>query len=307
MMIFIAGYWMVSLASAASLSIPIPDFSDPFAHPQAFIKYQWATYPNGGLVYFMDSYGTPQTQAYIDLPGAQNILQGFACHNRHLYAMVMIGKYPQWKREFWRYDGIKKKTKLFEGKISGSFLVSDDEAYIALCDTDGTEKGNKLTILNPSDGTVLKTFSANELELAKLDDFAPLNLISFYRGALWVCDGEAVEEPISHFIRLDVGTWKINVFPCDQNTRSSYGFNPLNHLLIYDDFPGFQDDDDYKSFKKTKTPVHLYVYDVESGKSDLIATGPAWEYKERWVGKNVFEYQDPTGHGVVQKRIDRLP
>ncbi len=302
-MIFIANYWMVSMATAASFTIPIPDFADSFAPPEAFFQFWSDADPNGGLVHLADSKGATQTQVYLDLPGAENIAQGFTFHNRHLYAMVMIGKYPQWKREFWRYDENRKGTKLFEGKISGDFRVSSDEKYIALCEPDGTETGSRLDILNAKDGKLVKFFSTHELGLSKSYDEVPLNLISFYGGALWVCDGENAGDVISHFVKIDEDSWKMTIYDCHESIIDSLGFNPYHQWVVYDDYPlTFETAEDQK-FQATKTPIHLFVYDVQSQKKKLITTAPVWRFSEKWIGKDTLEYNNPNGKGPIQKEI----
>lgn len=283
---------------------PIQNFAMPF-RAEAFLRSNSNFMPVTTSFFLADPQGGPRSEPYLALPRVDNAWSSTAFHSGHLYAMLVEGNVHDWTRKIVRYDENKQRTVLFEGKIDSSFLVSNDERYVAFRELDGGHRARHLYLLDISTRKIVKSFSTRELGLTPSGGDLPLNLVGFYQGALWVCDGEADEEEyITHFVRIEEGSWRTTSFKCTAKLNDDGGFNPYHQWIVYDDFVYGTDLDRQEKRGSAQAPVHLFLYNMLTDRERVIATAPGWRPDEKWIGPDTLEYRDPNGKGLKRTEIN---
>lgn len=220
-------------------------------------------------------------------------------HNGHLYIIKRLGKTdasennPNWADELWRYTKDGKGTKLWAAR-GIDFRVRADERLVAVLSSHKSDVfRNSLYLLSP-DGKLVKSFSPSQLSSEDLD------FLKWVDKDLWIKDQLGME--IAGFIVINTQSMAFKKYSVEI-LASDYDLNTTSKWLAYSDFPVLFDTDDVAAFKARKTPVKLYVYDLQTKQRKLIAESVAEPFNPKWSGSKTLTYDEPKGKGRLQKEI----
>lgn len=193
-------------------------------------------------------------------------------------------KNPQWTDELWRYSPQKPGVKLYTSQ-GIDFRVSDDEQFIAISDRD--KDLLKITILN-NEGKALKSFPLNELYRG--DEITYLELLSWAKNTLWLDCGATVQ--IKAVVKIDANTFKVNTFDLSKLGVyiDDFTLNPTTGKITFSDYPAIFDADTRNEFSARKKKTHLFVYNLQTHKKQMIAVSTAKQFHPRWIGDNTIEF-----------------
>lgn len=239
-----------------------------------------------------------QSQLFITLPDVE--AQHYHPAEFHKGSVYVIRrKYPfsgfpdQWKDELWKYTSMKQGDCIYSSK-GMDFRVSPQERNIALV-SDTT-----LYFIDATDGSPITHFYPSALSNVHREDLQiqPLTWTTggtFFWGSLY----RTVN--IFTFFRIIAETWEVDFYNVDslEINSSDYALNPESGMLVYSDFPAIFDADTYQQVKKSKMQVHLYIYDLESGESKLLATTYSKEFNPEWLSSRTIEINNPEGDGRI--------
>ena len=247
---------------------------------------------------FVKNVKKDQSQLFITLPDVE--VQHYHQAEFHKGSVYVIRrKYPyhefpdQWKDELWKYTSMKKGNCIYSSR-GMDFRVSPQERDIALV-SDTT-----LYFIDAIDGSLITHFNPAELSDVHAKDLQiqPLTWTTggtFFWGSLY----RTVN--ILTFFRVIAETWEVDYYDVDSlNINSSdYALNPANGMLVYSDFPAIFDVDTYQHVKKSKMRIRLYLYDLKSGESRLLAITYSKDFKPRWLSSGTIEVNNPEGDGRI--------
>ncbi|HET6455576.1 MAG TPA: hypothetical protein VFI02_14325 [Armatimonadota bacterium] len=218
-------------------------------------------------------------------------------HNGHVYVIRRRGDVhgPTWTDELWRYDRNSKGTKLWSSK-GLDFRVRDDEGMIAVLA--GSKQGPERNLyLVDRVGKLIKTFPPEQLVSTDM------SFEKWDGRFLWLAD-EAMMT-ISSFVRVDSNSMAVKKYNLTELDLAAedYALNPTSLRLAYSDYPVMFETDTAEDFRKEKTPVKLYIYDLSTRHRRLIARAIAEPFNPKWANPSTLEYDNPRGKGRIQKRI----
>ncbi len=203
-----------------------------------------------------------------------------------------IVKWTKWSDELWKYDlSNPNGKKLFD--VQGlDFRVSSDGKYVAV------STNEKFSIID-SEGKIL--FSKT------LDDFIKsgknysglfqLEGWSFNSNSFWLTlhDGEIPNS----FFKISKGNWELKGYSAEKmELGDEFSINTEKDLVAMSDFPHIADEDSYKDFQKSKAAVKLYIYDLNTGKKELIDSSVAKDFSPKWTDEKTLEYKNPSAEGM---------
>ena len=230
-------------------------------------------------------------------------------HDGRLYVLKRLGYdgYPDedWTDELWRYDRDGQGDLLY--RLQGlDFRVSPDERWIAVRDHE-----RALVIL---DGQGQVTAERDVLELAgdrmARDFYRTLDPSPFYRPAGWSADGEHLwlefhpGVQLIGFLRLSAGDWHVEHYDVSGlGAGFESALEPTTGRLAYSDMPAILDEFSHEEFVASRRPVTLYVLDLETGQSDVVAVSEARRFLPRWLDEETLDYYDPADTSDDPARI----
>lgn len=230
-------------------------------------------------------------------------------HGGRLYVLKRLGYdgYPDedWTDELWRYDRDGQGDLLY--RLQGlDFRVSPDERWIAVRDHE-----RALVIL---DGQGHVTAERDVLELAgdrmARDFYRTLDPSPFYRPAGWSADGEHLwlefhpGVQLIGFLRLSAGDWHVEHYDVSGlGAGFESALEPTTGRLAYSDMPAILDEFSHEEFVASRRPVTLYVLDLETGQSDVVAVSEARRFLPRWLDEETLDYYDPADTSDDPARI----
>lgn len=198
-----------------------------------------------------------------------------------------------WIDELWRYDAKGRSARIISNK-GLDFRVSEDGKLIAVATTLEDAKSNILRLLQPS-GKTIKTYEAKDLGMSGWFEFE-----DWTGRYLWLRDQYAVE--IAGFVKVDTQTMAARRYQVSLQCQD-YALHPASLKLAYSDYPVAFDVDSYDQFVESKQPVKLYVCDLVSGKSNVVATSVAKAFEPEWKDASTLEFENPTADGRITRRI----
>lgn len=118
---------------------------------------------------------------------------------------------------------------------------------------------------------------------------------------------EQEEMDIHSFIQINPTTMKPKRYDVDELglTDEDCSLNMDSRILAYSDMPFTFDTDESDQLRKDKTPISLYVYDLDKKKKRFVAKSVFKPFNPRWTGTNILEYDNPKGKGRVRVRVSR--
>ena len=270
----------------------------PFQPAKFTVKLQQNPIDSALTDIYVNNVKKDQSQLFITLPDVE--AQHYHPAEFHKGSIYVIRRlYPfsefpdQWKDELWKYTSMKHGDCIYSSK-GMDFRVSPQERKIALV-SDTT-----LYFIDAIDGSLMTHFNSAELSNVPAKDLQiqPLTWTTggtFFWGSLY----KTVN--ILTFFRVVAETWEVDFYDVDSlNINSSdYALNPANGMLVYSDFPAIFDVDTYHQVKKSKVRVNLYLYDLKSGESTLLATTHSKEFKPQWLSSRTIEINNPEGDGRI--------
>ncbi len=212
-------------------------------------------------------------------------------HNGNVYVVRRIDnrldiKNPQWTNELWRYSPQKPGVKLYTSQ-GIDFRVSDDEQFIAISDRD--KNSLKITILN-NEGKALKSFPLAGLYKGN-DEITYLELLSWADNILWLDCGATVQ--IKSIVKIDADTFKVSTFDLSKLAVfiDDFTLNPITGKITFSDYPPIFDADTRNALIASKKEIHLFVYDLQARKKQMIAVSTAKQFHPKWVDDNTIEFE----------------
>jgi len=239
-----------------------------------------------------------QSQLFITLPDVE--VQHYhpaEFHNGSIYVIRRIhpfSEFPnQWRDELWKYSSMKKGDEIYSSQ-SMDFRVSPHERDIALV-TDTV-----LYFINASDGSNITHFYPSTLSNVRRND-VQIEPIAWTAGGAFFWGSLYQTVNILSFFRVIAETWEVDSYDVDtlKINSSDYALNPSSGMLVYSDFPAVFDVDTYQYVKKSKMRIHLYLYNLISGESTLLATTHSKDFKPRWISPCDIEVNNPEGEGRI--------
>ena len=239
-----------------------------------------------------------QSQLFITLPGVE--VQHYHQAEFHKGSVYVIRrKYPfsefpdQWKDELWKYTSMKKGACIYSSR-SMDFRVSPQERNIALV-SDTT-----LYFIDATDGSTITHFYPSELSNVPAKDLQ-IQPLAWTTGGTFFWGSLYRTVNIFTFFRIIAETWEVDFYDVNSlNINSSdFALNTESGMLVYSNFPVIFDVDTYQQVKRSKIRVNLYLYDLKSGESKLLATTHSKEFKPQWLSSRTIEINNPEGDGRI--------
>jgi hypothetical protein len=227
-------------------------------------------------------------------------------HNGRLYVLRRIGYAGEpdddWSDELWRYDraGAGEQISSVRGL---DFSVSPTEAWIAV-----RYDERHLTVFDPEE-RVEPAFSADVVSLA--EGHIPTPEMGWWVTLVgWSADGESLwlastsGPQLVGLLRLTAGEWQVDGY--DVSGLPAYwewDLQPTTGRLAYSDMPMLYDSVAAEEFAASGRPVTLYVLDLDTGQTDVVAISEARRFGPRWVDEETLEYYDPADTSDDPARI----
>jgi hypothetical protein len=214
--------------------------------------------------------------------------------NGHLYIIRRRGENTDaWTDELWKYDREKHGVAIFTNK-GLDFRVSPDGQFVAV--VGGGESG-PLTLLR-SDGSVLKVIGPNQLSL---ESFKP---IGWAGSAFWVKDPH-VGDAVRHIVRIvlpdgQTTTFDVSTLPIDGD---DFALNPISERVVFSNRPFSYDVTSESEYVASHATVTLSVYELNTKRTQVIATSVTQAFNPRWVSADTIEYHDPHGSGTLRRAV----
>ena len=218
---------------------------------------------------------------------------GAEYRNGHLYIIRRRGENTgAWADELWKYDREKHGVAIFSNR-GLDFRVSGDGQFVAV--VGGGESG-PLTLLR-SDGSVRKVIGPDQLGL---EAFKP---IGWAGSAFWAKD-PVVGDAVLHIVRIllpdgQTTTFDVSTLPI----RDDFAFNPISERVVFSNRPFLYDVTSESEYVASHATVTLSVYDLNTKRTQVIATSVTQAFNPRWVSADTIEYQDPHGSGTLRRAV----
>ena len=199
----------------------------------------------------------------------------------------------QWRDELWKYTSMKKGDMIYSSQ-GMDFRVSPRARDIALV------SDTILYFIDASDGSKITHFYPSTLSNEHRKDLQ-IQPIAWTAGGTFFWGYLYRTINILTFFRVIAETWEVDSYEVDslEINSSDYAFNPANSMLVYSDFPAIFDIDTYQHVRRSKIRIHLYLYDLKSGESTLLATTHSKDFKPRWLSSRTIEVNNPEGDGRI--------
>ena len=210
----------------------------------------------------------------------------------NLYIIRRFGSGASAVDELWKYDSSKTGTKLVNGK-SLAFSLSPDEVVMVVKNTEEP----KLSFYQ-KDGALLKAYTALELGMENI------NFSAWGKGRVWLTGGPGPDtEKIVKITVPDFALTGFDVASLPINRRE-FDLNVESEKIVFSDVPVVYDVDSAEEFRKNRTPAKLFVYDLQTKKSEVIATAFGKGFAPKWVDSTTIEYENPDGTDRITKKIN---
>ncbi len=220
-------------------------------------------------------------------------------HHGSLYIIRRVfnqSKSPNnWTDQLWRYDSEGKETLLYTMK-GLDFRVSEDEEFIAITGAEAMNKDSEMISFLRKDGSILKALKAGDLYRAIPND--TIIPILWSDGKFWIQVGTAEIKGIARIdpITLGILTYDLSSLPINME---EFALNASQQKIVFSDFPKFFDAEGFQKFKSKDEPVHLFIYDLQSRKKEIIATSKGKNFQAKWLDAHMLQYKNPSGQGEV--------
>jgi len=199
----------------------------------------------------------------------------------------------QWRDELWKYTSMKQGIKIFSSH-GLDFRTSPQEKNIALI-ADTT-----LHFIDATTHTTVAQFYPAELSPFHRQD-TRIQLLEWSKDgrSFWGTMCKTVD--ILSFFCIMPEKWSVDSYNVDTLRIQSTDFavNPESGLLVYSDYPAIFDVISYESIKKSKIPIHLYLFDLKSGNKKILTTTYSKQFKPLWLSTKSIEIDNPAGKGRV--------
>lgn len=199
----------------------------------------------------------------------------------------------QWRDELWKYTSMKKGTRIVSSQ-GLDFRVSPTERDIAIV-TDTT-----LFFVETSSRAKVAEFHPSELSKPSVKD-THIQPLTWTKGGTFFWGNTFQTVNILSFFRIITETWEVDSYDVDslQINSSDYALNPANGMLVFSNFPEVFDVESYKHIKRSRTRVQLFLYDLTTGESRLLATTSSKDFKPKWLSPRAIEVNNPEGDGRI--------
>jgi hypothetical protein len=145
---------------------------------------------------------------------------------------------------------------------------------------------------------VLKVIGPDELGLAAFDP------IGWAGSAFWVKD-PVVGDAVQHIVRIRLPDWQTTTF--DVSTLpiegDEFALNPISERVVFSNRPFWYDETSESEYVASHATVTLSVYDLNTKRTQVIATSVTQAFKPRWVSADTIEYHDPHGSGTLRRAV----
>ena len=218
--------------------------------------------------------------------------------NGHLYIIRRIGydgyNDTDWSDEVWKYTSKDDEgTKLYTDK-GIDFRVKDDESLIAVA------AENAFVILD-KDSNILKSFDKSDLT-TNTDEVLEMRPLDWGVNEVWLGNSGLT---LLELTKINASNFSVKKYDLsDLDIGAEYALSPSAALLAFSDYPLLLDADVAKQFNSSNTDVHLYVYDLQTGKKQLIATAKTKKFEPVWIDDATLEYNDPDTGERIQKTVN---
>lgn len=239
-------------------------------------------------------------------------------HNGNLYIVKEFGEarynpatgvMEGYIRELWRCNEEGKCKKLFSPqkgmmKIITDFSIHPKERFIAIeiASPDTliiVELESEKVKFEASVSKLLHPdFSEEEPSKFEIDLVGWSNNGKSFWGGLWIA---AYPQEL---FKIDVTNWEITKYNLSQlyplNSKE-FRFNLNMERIIYTDAPTCFDFECVEDFQKSKLPVNIYLYDLNSQKKEIIDTSFGEWFNPAWLDDYTLEYT--KNNQRIEKKI----
>ncbi|TSD02482.1 MAG: hypothetical protein Athens071424_4 [Parcubacteria group bacterium Athens0714_24] len=226
-------------------------------------------------------------------------------------------KTPNYSAELWSYNYTQNGLSILTFSktdnngnyllfFNDDFRISPDEKYLALEKGYAGQDDYSIVIKTLSDKKDAFIISAKELSQKYPDIVGNFGLKEWTKDGRYFWGNIFDGADVLAFFRIEIGTWKWEVFEAPVGTMGGDVLNPELGYVTYDDgspWTGFADlDQAYREqWKKEGKIVHFYLYNLFTKEKTLLATydDPTYFTKPKWLSDTQLQYEMPNG----EKRI----
>jgi hypothetical protein len=219
-------------------------------------------------------------------------------HNGNLYIIRRMG-YPgdNWSDELWRYDPQGNGTKLISRR-GLDFRVASDGNSIAVGYPTTEDNSNRIAFIS-NNGEVIQEINIDPTGnyLDQLDKWTDDN------SRFW---GELQLGPTPKYIyQITTTSWDVKKYDVSQlSIGDEFELNANTGKIVFSDYPVFFDVDSKEQFINSGKEIHLFLYDLNSQTSQIIATSITKQFSPQWLDNNSIEYKDPDSETRITFKIN---
>lgn len=189
----------------------------------------------------------------------------------------------EWTDELWRYDQGKNGEKIYSVK-GLDFRISPDGATAAV------QVNESVIFVTIADGTT-ETLARDQMSLGGKAAGLRLEEWSTDSAFLW---GSTLHTATRTFFRIERSSKRVERFGMPFVLAVDYDLNVDANMLAYSDYPRFLDMESLTEFEQSKKQVTLWVYDLSTQRSEVIASREVKEFQPEWKNATTVSYNAET-------------
>ena len=203
-------------------------------------------------------------------------------HHPNLYVIRRFDtSIPDWKDELWVYSGINKGKLLFK-KQGFDFHVNHKQTLLSSYNVD------TLIVID---------LVKNKTHKIRISDDKKNGMDYGIASMRWDSDKDIVWGVLSSisfghysFFSYEYSAGKLEKYRVPEGCEDDYDINPDLGLLLYSDYPFIVDAETGDDLIKSKTKIHLYVFDFKTNQQKLLMTSIAEMFNPKWITNGIIEY-----------------
>jgi hypothetical protein len=162
---------------------------------------------------------------------------------------------------------------------------------------------NQRTLLSyvSIDTLFIQVIKTGQIEIVKISDGSIRYSESWISSLKWNTDRDEIwgilESPgtIEYFFKYDYKLKKLDKYKAPEDCQSEFDINPNLDELLYSDYSLIIDTESAEDLIKSKTKIHLYIFDFKTYNKTLIRTIEGKEFRPRWITNEIIEINSNTG------------
>jgi hypothetical protein len=208
--------------------------------------------------------------------------------NGSLYVVKRTGnaKYPSdnWTDELWQYKE-NQPGKLIHSYKGLTFSASPDGQYICIV----TEQ-NVLVIKNS--GPIAKQYPRNQLYVSSYENEGH-DIVAWWNEDLWI--NSNFGPSVTGLIKIKLTDFSVSKYDfTGLKIGTEFKLNAESEKIVYSNYPAIFDQETDEYYQRSKLPVKLSVYDLNTKTSKVISTSVFKRFNPTWVDSKTIKYNSPT-------------